>query len=320
VPFTGLPFFTAFLLWDAVSLAALTAALLRVQARLPAFAPARASFSILLGLSFFPVFAALLQGQDVLLLVLLLALTYSALRRNAALTAGCWLGLGLFRFTLVLPLALNLFFISRKPSRLLAGFGLTGALLACASFAIAGWRNAIFYFATVLHWERTFAGPTVPADMPNLRGLIQSSFAAFGLGSSPLVTVAIAAGSLALLAWSVKCSRGANRPEPFDLSFSLALIAAVLMSYHAYMYDLSVLLIAVVLIVNDCVVRRPMSSYWTMAAPIFLLFLTPLHLALWFRAQLACLWAGLLLAWFWMITRELRRGPGSADSRSWRHN
>src|SRR5208282_580502 len=123
----------------------------------------------LFGLAFFPVFAALLQGQDILPLLLVFALAYSAMRKNASFAAGCWLGLGLFRFPLVLPFVLIV--ARRKPWRLMAGFTLAGALMAVASAAVVGWKQTLLYPAYVMRVEWTSIGPIAPENMPNLRGL-----------------------------------------------------------------------------------------------------------------------------------------------------
>ena len=303
VALTKLPFFSAYLLWDLVNLLALAGALVIARPKPSAFRSLPLGLWVLLGFAFFPAFIALLEGQDVLLLLLLCTLTYSALRKNATFAAGCWLGLGLFRFTLVVPLVLVL--ARRSSLKLIGGFVASAALLASASAAVAGWRQTLLYPVNALRVERTSVGPTVPADMPNLRGLIETTFSAAG---SRAIALTIAALSLALLWHCFTRMRMDATGSRFDLSFSLAIIASVLSSYHAYVYDLSVLLIPALLIANYCLLQPTAPRKWAMAAPIVILFLTPLHMALWFRMGLACLWAPVLLVWFWAITREMSRG------------
>src|SRR5439155_18526017 len=84
-------------------------------------------FPILLIVGFMPVHAALIQGQDSLILLLLLAAALMSVDRAGSLMAGFMLGLGLFRFQIVLPIVF-LFFIWRR-WRLLFG--------ACVSSLIA---------------------------------------------------------------------------------------------------------------------------------------------------------------------------------------
>jgi hypothetical protein len=310
LPFAKLPYFQAYLLWDALNLGTLAAAMFVLRPHLPAFRSQPLLFWVLLGLAFFPVFGALFQGQDILPLLLLFALAYSAMRRNAAFAAGCWLGLGLFRFPLDLPLVLIL--ARRKPRKLMGGFAVTGALLAVASAAVVGWKQTLLYPAYVWRVERTSVGPIAPANMPNLRGLIETVLS--GVGFWPFVGGIIAFLSLALL-WFCSRSLGLHLDGArFDLSFSLAIIAAVLVSYHAYVHDLSILLIPVLLAANYCRLHPESRRQGVILAPIFVLFLTPLYVALLFRAQLACLLSILLLVWLLVISQEIRRPANLAHT------
>lgn len=308
VPFAKLPYFRAYLLWDLLNLLALFIVLLTLRPHLSAFSGQPLALGIVLALAFFPVFAGLLQGQDILLLVSLLALTYRALRRDAGLLAGCWLGLGLFRFTLVLPLALILAW--RRPWKLMAGFGVTGGLMGLLSIAVVGWKAALHYPSYAIRAERASMRQLTPWNMPNLRGLVSAVLRP--VSSGKIVAEIAVLLTLALL-WY--CLRQWNRNAAGDglnLWFSLATVAAVLSSYHAYAYDLSVLLIPILLVANDCLARPTVTKNWAMMAPIAVLFFTPLHVILWFRMQLASLWAVVLLFWLWAIAREISR----ADFRS----
>ena len=55
--------------------------------------------------------------------------------------AGCCLGLGIFRFHLVLPLVLILLY--RRRGKVLFGFVATAALLGLISVAIIGWEGDV---------------------------------------------------------------------------------------------------------------------------------------------------------------------------------
>ncbi len=76
-------------------------------------------------LTFVPALLCLVQGQDSLLLLLLVVLAFTALRRGRAFAAGCWLGLGLFKFQLVLPIVVVLVLTQGRNARtgLAKGFG-----------------------------------------------------------------------------------------------------------------------------------------------------------------------------------------------------
>lgn len=301
VPFSKLPYFQAYVLWNLFNVLLLAGALQILRPHLAALRSQSLLFGVLLGLASFPVFIALIQGQDILLLLLLLALTYSALRRNASFAAGCWLGLGLFRFTLVLPVVLILAW--RRAWKLLGGFALSSAFLAAASAALVGWKTTLLYPAYVLRVENRWVGPATSRDMPNLRGLIETALT--GIVEPRIFVSIIVVLSLALL-WFCASRFDWNSHDPrFDLSFSLALVAAVLASYHAYSHDLSILLIPVLLVANHCRARWVTARVWAMVAPMSVLFLTPLCVFLLFRMKLACLLAIPVLIWFWGIAREI---------------
>jgi len=310
LPFAKLPYFLAYLLWDALNLGTLAAAMFVLRPYLPAFRNRPLPLWVLLGLAFFPVFGALFQGQDILPLLLLFAPAYSALRRNAPFAAGCWLGLGLFRFPVVLPLMLIL--ARRTPWKLMGGFAVTGTLLVVASAAVVGWKQTLLYPAYVWGVGRTSVGSIAPANMPNLRGLIETVLS--GVGFWPFVSGIIAFLSLALLWFCSRSLRFHRDGARFDLSFSLALIAAVLASYHAYVYDLSVLLIPVLLVANYCRLHPERRGRGAILAPIFVLFLSPLYVALLFRAQRACLFSIPLLVWLLVIRQEIRRPANLAHA------
>jgi len=71
-------------------------------------------------LGFLPIGGALLQGQDSILLMFLLLLAMISLEKNRDVWAGIFVGLGLFKFQLTLPLA-AVFLLWRR-SRFIIGF------------------------------------------------------------------------------------------------------------------------------------------------------------------------------------------------------
>jgi len=303
VPFTRLPYFQAYLLWDLFSLMVCAAALLIIRPHLQTFRGQSALFWGLLVFSFFPAFIALVQGQDALLLLLLFALTYSALRKGESFTAGCWLGSGLFRFPVVLPLLLIL--ARRSRPRLLGGFILTSALMALSSVALVGWKTALSYPAFLLGGERSWTSPIVSPDMPNLRGLLETvSYHAAGTWAFRAAVVLL---GLALLWFCSNLWHPHADGVQFDLGYSLAIVAAILASYHAFTHDLTILLIPALLIANYCQLRPQTWRNWTVTVPMFLLFFTPLCAALLFWMRLARLLAVVLLIWLWGIGREISR-------------
>ncbi|MGC1220458.1 MAG: glycosyltransferase family 87 protein, partial [Candidatus Sulfotelmatobacter sp.] len=100
-----LPLRYAYLLWSLLNLTFLGFAVRRLAKEI---LPWDWRLSLVASLTFVPTLLCFLQGQDSLLLLLLVVSSFAALRRGRGLAAGCWLGLGLFKFQLALPLALVL--------------------------------------------------------------------------------------------------------------------------------------------------------------------------------------------------------------------
>lgn len=247
VPLAGLPYFAAYLLWDLLNLLILAALPFLLRPYLPLMQRAPGVFWPFVSLAFFPVFIALLQGQDILLLLLLFTLTFVALKKKADFSAGCWLGLGLFRFHLVLPLLLIL--LLHKKRKAIFGFALVAFALGLISTVVVGWKQALAYPAWVWHIERVMGqGATLVATMPNLRGLMQSIGLAHASQATANSVIAILSAAL-LLVTSAKWNF-AGSGAVFDLGFSLAVVTTVLVGYHVIAHDLCLLLLPVLLVAN----------------------------------------------------------------------
>ena len=136
VPLTWLGYLNAYLVWNLFNLLALCTIpiLLRDQVALLRTRPPW--FWALLALAFFPAFMTLIQGQDSILLLLIFVLTYVFLKKNADFVAGSCLALGLFRFHLVLPLALILLLRSKRKAVL--GFSCVAVFLLVLSVGLVG--------------------------------------------------------------------------------------------------------------------------------------------------------------------------------------
>ena len=232
-------------------------------------------------------------------LLLLYALAFACLKKNRDSFAGGWLALGLFKPQLVLPFVVLLLVQGRK--KVLYGFFPAAAVLAVVSIAIVGRAGAILYPQYVFHLEGTLArGAIVPADMPNLRGMLD-----FFFPGSPYLVPAILAASLALFlvtAWECRKSGGNNL---FDLKFSLATIATVLVSYHALAYDLSVLMLPVLLMAQELLGKGKFRGYRSVFAAVGILFFPPLQLVVYARYHRAALLGWVLLLWLFGVAKQI---------------
>jgi hypothetical protein len=254
---------------------------------------------VLASLGFFPIFFALLQGQDAVLLLFLYTLVFVCLKRNRDLFAGGWLALGLFKPHLILPFVFLLLMQGRK--KVLYGFLPIAAILSVGSVAVVGWEGVLLYPHYVLHLEDTMArGAIMPSDMPNLRGILYVLL--HGDSYVGLVALASSVGVLLFAAW--QCRGEANL---FNLKFSLAAVATVLVSYHGLGYDLSMLMLPILLLANELVGKgkiRGWPDVLTIAA-IAALFFSPLQLVLLMRSNRLALMGWAVLALFCGVAAQM---------------
>ncbi len=284
-----LPLRRAYLLWSFLNIAFLAVALRRLANE--ALLPWDWHAGLAASLTFVPVLLCFVQGQDSLLLLLLVILAFMALRRDRAFAAGCWLSLGLFKFQLVLPLLLVLALTQSKNARtgLTKGFSLVTLALAGLSAAICGRSVFTVYPDFLVHLQaQPFAG-VIPQAMANIRGLtylfVHRDRSLWALALLSILSAAALAATLTC--W--KQARRASQPElssdpqpEFDRAFAATVLFALLVSYHLNPHDLSLLLLPMALLLGDAGVklRTPSVRPVTIAtvALCALLFLPPLHL------------------------------------------
>jgi hypothetical protein len=306
VPFTWFSYPVAYLLWNAVNVLILISLPFLLRNRLPKLKQVSPFLWLFVSLAFYPVFFDLLQGQDILPLLLFLTLAFVSLKQNNDLAAGCWLGLGLFRFHLVLPLLFIL--LLHKKLKAFLGFVLVGCVLALVSIAMVGWNGALNYPWFVWHVETVMGhGAIVPVDMPNLRGLFHTFLAAHSSKLVIQLTVAVLSVALLLLAsskWKV-----ARQETAFDLGFALAVVITILVSYHANTYDLALLFLPVMLLTNH-LAGAELKGRWNRLAligPMLLLFVSPIQMLLLQKYGKLSLLAPVLLLWAWGLANEISR-------------
>lgn len=307
-PLARLPYFAAFLCWDLLNLAVLAMLPWILRPHIAMLQRASWFWFVLASLGFFPLLMSLVQGQDTVLLLLLLVLAYIALKRRADFYAGCCLGLGVFRFHLVLPVVLVLLLCRRMKTGV--GFVLSGAVLGAISAMVVGLHEALAYPQYVWQMERVPGQRAIfPYEMPNLRGLLDTALSSHL--PSVLVNGLIAVLSLALIYFvSLKWKAV---PGDVDLGYSLCLVSSILTSYHCYVYDLSFLFLASLLVANYGLLGSP--ARWKavkLYAPVLLLFFTPLQMLLQLRYDRFYLFALVLILWGWGIAEQMAPIGGTA--------
>ncbi len=195
----------------------------------------------LVSLAYFPLAFDLRQGQDSVLLLLIFCLALQSLQKGADFRSGIFLALGLFKFTLTLPVFFVL--LLRRKFRFMVGFLIAAAVLFGLSILVSGTATALAYpkYLWTLN-QSAAAGLTTVRIMPNLRAL----FAQFGFAGSGANWVLGGVALIALLATALLWDFGERHRRPyFPAGFSLSIVVTLLTSYYIYNYDLSLLLIPI---------------------------------------------------------------------------
>ncbi len=309
LPLSYLSYPRAFAIWDLLNVGALfsVALLLRkTVSTLQAIPP----WGFVMGsLAFFPIFVCLLQGQDSVLLLLLCGLGFNALRKKSDLLAGCWLGLGMFKFQFVIPIVLLIGIWKRR--RAAMGFVAVSVILILISIGLAGWDSLLRYPEFALQITNAPSLGGVAAEFaPNLRGLALG----WPLHLSHTIGIVVAlASSVVLFVFAAMRGRKEDQPGSFELRFSLAVVVSVLVAWQTNMHDLSLLVLPVVFIADYCLRAFPEGSRGRrgLLLPVLPLLISPLWLMLWITKGDANLMAIPLLWWVWEIGKEL-----SADRES----
>ena len=216
---------------------------------------------VFLLLAFFPISRTLQNGQDSIIFLSLMLAALWALDRKKEFAAGVLVGAGMFKFQIVIPIAILLLIWRRWKS--LSGFGVSALMAVIVSVWLVGFNGARQYVDMMVSMSLRLSSPadmsryaTDPREMFNVRGLI-SALCDGRLPHSYIQLAVVACSAVVLFA--------AARHRP---SLPLAITAASLVSYHFLVHDASILVIPIAAALSS-------ESVWT-AATAALLLIAPL--------------------------------------------
>ncbi len=256
-PLSWLPYQTAYAVFQGLSFVAVVVFLWIRTSSVPELV-LFASFSI-------PLLASLVTGQDVTLVLMFTTVSVSLATAKFDFAAGLILSMCLIKphlFVLV-PIAL----IAHRRWRYLCGWIAGSIVWLVGSTLAAGpaWLSSYLMLLRnpVLHPR--------PDHMPNIHGLVHTIGGSVGLEIVLCVIVA------AVYSWF------AFRSRDVELAFAIALVASLLLSYHAYLQDCTVLLLTFSIIAEPGrhKILRTMGAL-IVAPPVYLLLLagSPVSVAL----------------------------------------
>jgi hypothetical protein len=256
--------------------------------------------------SFAPIAFGFVLGQDSALVLLLSGLAMVHWLEHKDFRAGCFLGLALIKFQLVLPLIFIL--CLKRQFRALAGFSVLAALLSGVGVWVAGWEGMAAY--PVYLWRLNLSPPAAgmwPCMMPSLRGLVQGWG---GMHSSRGLDMLTGVLSLGILIWAARQwnTTVARESKLYLTGVSIIFLATQLAGYHASGYDLSLLLPSVLRAADTGLQDSELDAKtrWALMLGASALLCAPLYLLLIAKAQLN-LMAVPVLVLAWGLARAIRR-------------
>ena len=252
LPFSMLPYRQGFLAFLVLNIGVAVLGIGLLQTHLKPLTERWVLFPALLFPSFFPITRALAQGQDSILLLALLAGALVYIHRGKDLNAGLLIGLGLFKFQIVLPIAL-IFFLWRR-WRFVAGFSISALAAIAVSLLITGVHGFEQYATMLVSMKLT------SHIMLNLRGLLSAILESHL--SALWLLVVVGFSSLAVLWWTAQA-------QP---SLPLAVLSASLVSYHLIAHDASLLIIPIAVALCQRTVWMSLAAILTLIAPLIALW------------------------------------------------
>lgn len=270
LPLAQLSFPVADLVWAAMNLLLLFLILIRLA---PFVTTIPWYVTTLMFFALFPTWSTFKMGQDSMITTYLLTETFISLKLRRNILAGCVLALGLYKPQFVLPLTAIL--LCRRRWRAVAGFLVTAILLMGASLAFVGWQGMTGLLALWL--PMTERGNVVwPELMLNLRGLFYLLLDVVHMTSLTNLLTLIFSVLVFVLTLNYWRRSTDEMEDDFDLKFALAIVMTVLVSFHLYYYDGTILAIALVLVFNSVLKARLHSTSQLALLPLLIVLYFPL--------------------------------------------
>jgi len=280
VPFSFLSYSSAYVAFLVLSLALLGASVRILRQWTNNLRASRKWLPIAIFASFVPIASALMLGQDSILLLTLLSASMLALEKERDFMAGALAGLGLFKFHLLIPLALLL--LCWRRFRFFSGFFSVAAALAMISIWVASPEQIRFYAESLLNIGQGRNGgaqallryPLPITMMASVHGLVNGLFSAPSTQRT-IVTILLAVGIMMWVAIAVP------KACPAQWMIPIALTTAVLVSYYLFIYDLTILLLPLAVALNRSTGLARVKHSGLLSAACILVFFAPACLILW---------------------------------------
>ena len=308
IPFARIPYLGAYLVWLGINLGLTFAVVVLLRRNFVALGSAPFYLWMLAGFGFYPLFIALLQGQDSILLLFCYTMAFLAFRRGSQSREGAWVGLGLCKPHLVVPFIFPLIVLRR--TKFLTGFFSVALVLAVLGLVAVGWKGSLSYPAYVIASENnpSYFWTSVVGHTANIRGIVESLCTAENSQLRIGLTLIACLMLLGALTYAAGIALRMTAVYP-DLIVALSLIATVLVGYHILVHDMSILFLAV-LIVLEVFLSSQMFHTWSrriLLTCIGILFCSPVYMWLTLRYKHSEFIGAVLLVFFVVLLVEFVR-------------
>jgi hypothetical protein len=238
-PLSALGIETGFRVWEALNIAALCWIAFMLRRYLGELTGPQVG--AVFAAALIPLGGGLAAGQDHILCLLLYCWTFLLLEDGRDVLGGCVFGLAFVRFQLAIPVLI--FFVVMRRWRVVAGAVAVVVAMVATSFVIVG-RTLIPSYRAAIGYTAMLHDAASLTHMPSVRGLL-----AFVLKDPGKLAIVTAAVSVMLLIGGAVAWRRSNE-RGFDLLFASALLLALAVDYHSFLYEMSVMALAGVLAVR----------------------------------------------------------------------
>lgn len=275
VPLSLLPYRVAYFLFLAINALLLAACYRLIRARVTNLATVWDLLPLAMLISFLPTGAAMMQGQDSILLLFLLISAMVQLQNGSEVSAGLLVGAALFKFQVIIPMVF--LFLCWKRWRFFGGFVLSASAAVAMSIWIGGleqskaFAHMLFSLGTNVGITSQLYYPVSLKLMMNLHALTYGLLA--GHYSTSVITIITVVGSASLLLWVALCGSHLSA----HMQFVVAVGAALLVSFYLFIHDLVILEIPLLVMLDSTILdigRRDWRA-WIVPTLATLLFLAP---------------------------------------------
>lgn len=252
------------------------------------------SEGVFLASIFLPVALGLMHGQDHLFFGLAVMAGLRFLAKGRDVPAGLLWSVLFVKFHLAPGLGLAL--LAGRRWRALGAFAAGGGALALASLWLGGWSGAVAYV-------RILTDPGTEGLYPGRETLANLEGLAASLGV-PLAALYATLGMAIVAVLVTGLRRG-----PWWRQFCLALGGCLILTPHVYLYDLTILLPALLLSMREGAAAPVRALGWLIALP-------PLMMAFLAGGPGWFLLVPVICAWLWFTSREGRSVAAGAPQES----